>query len=143
MSPLYLYGVTRPRRLPRRLSARGVSLVRFGNRAAIVSPVGSSPAESTKPNPLAHADVVEELHHGGVVLPARVGTLLPDRAAALELLAADETGRLLEAHRDNAELTSTKDIGPCPGITMFSSRGIPPSRKKESSQPGCSKTSDK
>ena len=107
MSPLYLYGVTRPRRLPRRLSARGVSLVRFGNRAAIVSPVGSSPAESTKPNPLAHADVVEELHHGGVVLPARVGTLLPDRAAALELLAADETGRLLEAHRDNAELTLT------------------------------------
>jgi hypothetical protein len=107
VSPLYLYGVTRPRSLPRRLSALGVSLVRSGDRAAIVSPVGSSLAESTKPSPRAHADVVEELHHGGVVLPARVGTVLSDRAAALALLAADETGSLLEAHRDSAELTLT------------------------------------
>jgi len=105
VSALYLYGITRPRRLPRRLSAQGISLIRSGDRAAIVSPVGSSPVEATRRNLLAHADVVEELHQGCVVLPARFGLVLPDRAAAVELLAADEIGRLLEAHRDNAELT--------------------------------------
>ena len=105
MTALYLYGVTRPRRLPRRFAERGIGLVRAGDRAAIVSPVDASSVQATRRNLLAHADVVEELHAGAVVLPARFGIVLPDRNAAKELLGSDELARLLELHRDTAELT--------------------------------------
>src|SRR5438874_1818515 len=50
-------------------------------------------------------ELVEELGEGGVVLPARFGIVVPNRAAVVELLRADELGRLLELHRDTAELT--------------------------------------
>jgi hypothetical protein len=122
MTALYLYGVTRPRRLPRRLSEQRIRLIRAGDRAGIVSPVGAdSPVEASRRNLLAHADVVEELHERGVVLPAQFGTVLPDRKAVIELLAAEELGRLLEQHRDTAELTlrGTYDdsvVGELPGL---------------------------
>ena len=109
MSGLYLYGVTRARALPRRLSARGIALVRSGDRAAVVSPVDASPVEATRRNLLAHADVVEELHAKALVLPARFGIVLPDRAAAVELLASEELGRLLDEHESSAELTLKGD----------------------------------
>jgi len=105
VSTLYLYGVTRPRALPARLAQRGISLVGSGDRAAIVSPVEASPVEATRRNLLAHADVVEELHEQVVVLPARFGIVLPDRAAVVEFLGAPELERLLGLHRDTAELT--------------------------------------
>ncbi len=122
MSALYLYGVTRPRRLPPRLSEKGIALIRSGDRAAIVSPVdANSPVEATRTNLLAHADVVEELHERAVVLPTRFGIVLPDQAAVVELLAAPELVTLLQLHRDTAELTlkgayEETVIGELPGL---------------------------
>jgi hypothetical protein len=105
VSAFYLYGVTRPRQLPRRLSQKGVALIRSGDRAAIVSPVDAgSPVEPTRRNLLAHANLVEELHDRAVVLPARFGIVLPDRTAVVELLAADDVATLLERHAGNSEL---------------------------------------
>ena len=105
MSALYLYGVTRPRELPPRLAERGLFLVEHEGRAAIVSELEDAPVQASRHNLLAHADAVEELHEKGVVLPARFGTLLDDRDAALELLALPDIELLLERHRDNSELT--------------------------------------
>jgi len=105
VTALYLYGITRPRRLPKRLAEKGVFLVRRGELAAIVSEVDASPVEASRRNLLAHADVVEELHAGATVLPARFGIVVPDRAALRELLLVDDLDRLLEEHRDTAELT--------------------------------------
>jgi len=105
VSALYLYGVTRPRKLPPRLADRGLFLVEHEGRAVIVSELDSSPVKASRHNLLAHADAVEELHEGGVVLPARFGTVLDDHDAALELLALPDVERLLERHRDNSELT--------------------------------------
>ena len=108
MTTLYLYGITRPRRVPKRLSDRGISLVRHGALAAIVSPIDASPVEASRRNLLAHADVVEELHTGATVLPARFGIVLPGREAVRDDLleaGSDEFERLLEEHRDTAELT--------------------------------------
>ena len=105
MTALYLYGITRPRRLPKRIADKGVFLVRRGELAAIVSSVDASPVEATRRNLLAHADVVEELHSKGAVLPAQFGIVLPDRDAVHDdLLAREELDRLLEEHRDTAEL---------------------------------------
>jgi hypothetical protein len=105
VSALYLYGVTRPRELPQRLADRGLFLVECEGRAAIVSELDAAPVQANRHNLLAHADAVEELHDEGVVLPARFGTLLDDREAALELLALPDVELLLERHRDNSELT--------------------------------------
>jgi hypothetical protein len=105
VSALYLYGVTRPRELPAWLAERGIFLVESEGRAAIVSELAAAPAQPSRHNLLAHADVVEELHEQAVVLPTRFGTVLDDRDAALELLALPEVERLLEAHRDHCELT--------------------------------------
>jgi gas vesicle protein GvpL/GvpF len=108
VTELYLYGITRPRRLPKRLSDKGIRLVRLGGLAAIVSPVDASPVEASRRNLLAHADVVEELHAGGTVLPARFGIVLSGREELCnDVLGAgrDELERMLEAHRDTAELS--------------------------------------
>ncbi|HZS29813.1 MAG TPA: GvpL/GvpF family gas vesicle protein [Gaiellaceae bacterium] len=105
MSALYLYGVTRPRELPARLSERGIFLVESEGRAAIVSELDAAPVQPSRHNLLAHADVVEELHEQSVVLPTRFGTVLDDHAAALELLALPDIEQLLELHRDRSELT--------------------------------------
>lgn len=105
MSALYLYGVTRPRELPPRLADRGIFLAEHDGRAAIVSELDAAPVQATRYNLLAHADVVEELHETGVVLPARFGTVLDDHDAALELLSLPDVELLLERHRDNGELT--------------------------------------
>jgi Gas vesicle synthesis protein GvpL/GvpF len=99
VTALYLYGVTRAPALPRSQTLRGISLVRAGDRAAIVSQV-----DATRPSPREHADVLEEVYARTPVLPARVGTTLPNRAV-IDFLAADELGRLLDAHRDTAELS--------------------------------------
>jgi hypothetical protein len=105
VSALYLYGVTRPRELPQRLIDRGLFLVEHEGRAAIVSELDVAPAQPNRHNLLAHADAVEEAHDGGVVLPARFGTVLDDHDAALELLALPDIELLLERHRDTSELT--------------------------------------
>jgi len=105
VSALYLYGVTRPRELPRHLADRGLFLVEHEERAAIVSELEAAPVQASRHNLLAHADAVEELHEGSVVLPARFGTVLDDHDAALELLALPDIELLLERHRDNSELT--------------------------------------
>lgn len=105
MNALYLYGVTRPREVPPRLADEGVFLVEADRRAAIVSEVETSPVRATRRNLLAHADVVEELHARELVLPARFGTVLDDREAALELLALGEIEQLLDAHAGHSELT--------------------------------------
>ncbi|HEY2353807.1 MAG TPA: GvpL/GvpF family gas vesicle protein [Gaiellaceae bacterium] len=105
MSALYLYGVTRPRELPQRLSDRGLFLLAHEERAAIVSELDASPVQPSRHNLLAHADAVEEMHETGVVLPARFGTVLDDEDAARELLALPDIELLLERHRDNSELT--------------------------------------
>lgn len=105
MSALYLYGVTRPRELPSRLADEGVFLVEADGRAAIVSEVDASPVQATRRNLLAHADVVEELHEGELVLPTRFGTVLEDRDAALELLGLGEIEQLLDTHAGHSELT--------------------------------------
>ena len=73
MSRLYLYGITHPREVPQRLRDQGVFLVEDDGRAAIVSELDEGPVEATRRNLLAHADVVEQLHEDGVVLPARFG----------------------------------------------------------------------
>ena len=105
MSALYLYGVTRQRELPQQLADRGLFLVEHEGRAAIVSELDAAPVQANRHNLLAHADAVEELHEGGIVLPARFGTLLDDHDAARELLALPDIELLLERHRNNSELT--------------------------------------
>lgn len=106
MSKLYLYGITRPRELPERLTGEGISLVTADGRAAIVSELEDDlPVEATRRNLLAHADVVEQLHEEAVVLPARFGHVLESRDEALELLALSEVEHLLERHQDTCELT--------------------------------------
>lgn len=105
MSTLYLYGITRPRELGKRLTDQDVFLVAEDGRAAIVSELDEGPVEATRRNLLAHADVVEQLHEDGVVLPARFGYVLGDREEALELLALPEIEQLLGRHETTAELT--------------------------------------
>jgi hypothetical protein len=105
VSKLYLYGITRPRELPRRLADQGISLVAAEGRAAVVSELGDGPVEATRRNLLAHADVVEQLHEDAVVLPARFGYMLESRDEALELLALPEIESLLERHETTCELT--------------------------------------
>ena len=105
MTSLYLYGITRPSRLPKRLVDCGIELLELDDRAAIVSAVDASPIEATRRNLLAHADVVESLHERAVVLPARFGTVVPDRAAALDLVSLPGVGSLLERHATTSELT--------------------------------------
>src|SRR6185369_10574643 len=51
------------------------------------------------------ADVVEQLHEDGVVLPARFGYVLESRDEALELLGLPEVDELLERHEQTCELT--------------------------------------
>ncbi|HET8751256.1 MAG TPA: GvpL/GvpF family gas vesicle protein [Gaiellaceae bacterium] len=106
MSKLYFYGITRPREVDERLAGDGVYLVAKDGRAAIVSELEEEgPVEATRRNLLAHADVVEQLHEGAVVLPARFGHVLESREEALELLALPEIGQLLERHAQTCELT--------------------------------------
>lgn len=104
MSSLYLYGITRPRELPKRLQRRGIVLVGNGERAAIVSAVEEGPVEATRKNLLAHADVVEHLHEEGVVLPARFGTVLDGEDSVRELLAVSEIERLLDENASRSQL---------------------------------------
>jgi hypothetical protein len=105
VSRLYLYGVTRPREIVERLAEHGIFLVSADGRAAIVSDVEDGPVEATRRNLLAHADVVEQLHEDGVVLPARFGHVLESRDELLELLAVPEIEQLLERHERTCELT--------------------------------------
>ncbi|HEX5174548.1 MAG TPA: GvpL/GvpF family gas vesicle protein [Gaiellaceae bacterium] len=105
MSRFYLYGVTRPREVPKRLETKGISLIAAGDRAAVVSDLDEGPVEATRRNLLAHADVVEQLHEDAVVLPARFGHVLESREELLELLGLPEIGRLLERHAATCELT--------------------------------------
>jgi hypothetical protein len=106
VSKLYLYGITRPRELPDRLAADGISLVTADGRAAIVSELEDDrPVEATRRNLLAHADVVEQLHEEAVVLPARFGHVLESHDEAVELLALPEIERLLVKHQHTCELT--------------------------------------
>jgi hypothetical protein len=105
VSRLYLYGITRPREMPRRLHGEGISLVAADGRAAVVSELDDGPVEATRRNLLAHADVVEQLHEEAVVLPARFGYMLESREEALELLALPEIEALLERHEKTCELT--------------------------------------
>jgi Gas vesicle synthesis protein GvpL/GvpF len=105
LSTLYLYGITRPRELPRRLAEQGISLVGAEDRAAVVSELDEGPVEATRRNLLAHADVVEQLHEDAVVLPARFGYILESRDEALELLALPEIEQLLERHETTSELS--------------------------------------
>lgn len=105
MSRLYLYGITRPRELPKRLADEGMSLIVADDRAAVVSELDDGPVEATRRNLLAHADVVEQLHEDAVVLPARFGYLLESREEVLELLALPEIEQLLERHKSTCELT--------------------------------------
>jgi hypothetical protein len=104
VTALYLYGITRPRGMPGRLDDAGVHLVEADGCAAIVSAVEPRPVEATRRNLLAHADVVEELHEEGVVLPARFGIVLDDRAAVEQLLALPEIEQLLTQHAATSEL---------------------------------------
>jgi hypothetical protein len=80
-------------------------LVEHDRRAAIVSDLEEAPVRASRRNLLAHADAVEELHEGGVVLPARFGVVLDDQEAAREFLALPDVEHLLERHRDTSELT--------------------------------------
>ena len=105
MTRLYLYGITHPREVPQRLRDQGVFLVEDDGRAAIVSELDEGPVEATRRNLLAHADVVEQLHEDGVVLPARFGYVLESRDEALELLGLPEVDELLERHEQTCELT--------------------------------------
>jgi hypothetical protein len=105
VSRLYLYGITRPRELPKRLADQGISLLVAEDRAAVVSDLKEGPVEATRRNLLAHADVVEQLHEEAVVLPARFGYILDGRDDALELLALPEVEQLLERHERTCELT--------------------------------------
>jgi hypothetical protein len=105
VSRLYLYGITRPRELPKRLADQGITLVAAENHAAVVSDLHDGPVEATRRNLLAHADVVEQLHEEAVVLPARFGYVLESRDEALELIAMPEIEELLERHKQTCELT--------------------------------------
>jgi hypothetical protein len=105
VSRFYLYGITRPRKVPQRLVDQGICLVEEDRRAAIVSELDDGPVEATRRNLLAHADVVEQLHEETVVLPARFGYVLESRDEALELLAMPEIEQLLDRHERTCELT--------------------------------------
>ena len=105
MSRLYLYGITRPRDAPERLTDQGIFLIDGEGRAAVVSELDEGPVEATRRNLLAHADVVEQLHEEAVVLPARFGYMLESEEEALELLALPEIEQLLERHKSTCELT--------------------------------------
>jgi Gas vesicle synthesis protein GvpL/GvpF len=102
---LYLYGVTRPRDVGERLAQQGIVIVEEEGRAAVVSEVEEGPVEATRRNLLAHADVVEQLHETGVVLPARFGHVLESPEEALELLGLTEIEQLLQRHERTSELT--------------------------------------
>jgi hypothetical protein len=105
VTKLYLYGITRPREIPERMSSDGISLVTVDGRAAIVSELEDGPVEATRRNLLAHADVVEQLHESSVVLPARFGHVLESVEEAHELLAMPEIEQLLQRHESTCELT--------------------------------------
>lgn len=105
MTRLYLYGITRPRKIPERLANEGISLVTADGRGAIVSELKDGPVEATRRNLLAHADVVEQLHEDSVVLPARFGHVLEGEEETHELLAMPEIEELLERHEGTCELT--------------------------------------
>ena len=105
MSRYYLYGITRPRELPKRLTDQGICLIDEDDRAAVVSELREGPVEATRRNLLAHADVVEQLHEEAVVLPARFGYVLESREELLELLGLPEIEDLLERHKGTCELT--------------------------------------
>lgn len=105
MSRHYLYGITRPREVPRRLADQGISLLESEGRAAVVSDLDEGAVEATRRNLLAHADVVEQLHEDAVVLPARFGYMLESREEVLELLGLPEIEQLLERHERTCELT--------------------------------------
>ena len=105
MTQLYLYGMTRAGPLPVGLAERGIELVAADGCAAIVSPIDASPVTATRRNLLAHADVVESLHERAIVLPARFGTVVADREAALELLTLPAVEAMLEEHAHRSELT--------------------------------------
>jgi hypothetical protein len=104
VSSFYLYGITRPRGVPGRLADAGIRLLEHDGRAAVVSEVEPRPVEATRRNLLAHADVVEELHEEGVVLPARFGIVLENRDAVVQLLGVPEIEQLLEQHATTSEL---------------------------------------
>jgi hypothetical protein len=105
VSRLYLYGITRPREVPKRFADQGIALVVAEGRAAVVSELEDGPVDATRRNLLAHADVVEQLHEEAVVLPARFGYMLASRDEAIELLALPEIESLLERHKTTCELT--------------------------------------
>jgi len=107
VSRLYLYGITRPRDVPARLAADGISLLTEDGRAAIISELDdeAGDVEATRRNLLAHADVVEQMHEDAVVLPARFGHVLDGPDEGLELLALPEIEQLLERHERTCELT--------------------------------------
>jgi hypothetical protein len=105
VSRYYLYGISRPRDVPKRLGDQGVFLIDGDDRAAVVSELREGPVEATRRNLLAHADVVEQLHEEAVVLPARFGYVLESREEVLELLTLPEIEDLLTRHASTCELT--------------------------------------
>jgi hypothetical protein len=105
---LYLYGVVRERKLPQRLSERGVELVESGSLAALVKSVPDEPARATRRALLAHAEIAEDAFEWTTILPMRFGVVLPDEGAVREVV-LDANRELLEVllerHSSTAELT--------------------------------------
>lgn len=77
-SALYVYGITRSGVSAPALSGvlgGAVEVVSSGDVAALVTPVASPKVRAKRRDLLAHSDVVQAAHAGGVVLPLRFGTL--------------------------------------------------------------------
>jgi hypothetical protein len=105
---LYVYGVVRKKRLPRRFAERGIRLVSSGRLGALVSELQSSPVESQRRNLLRHAEIVEDAFETTAVLPMRFGVVLEDEADVRKRLLAPNREwfeSLLEELGDKVELS--------------------------------------
>jgi len=79
-APVYVYGIVRAGAgVPRVPGVLGSSVAVVPERqvAALVSVVADERVRAKRRDLLAHSDVLQEAHGGGVVLPLRFGTLFP------------------------------------------------------------------
>ena len=111
---LYCYGVTSAETAKSQRSAglggKPVEPVRFGDLAALTSPVPPGKVRARRADLLSHFDVLGTAFEDGTVIPLRFGIVFEDEASLVEEFLKprhDELGGLLRELRDRVELRVT------------------------------------